>query len=556
MAGVVRQCQDLGFVTILNLCELSELVLSGAPVASAFRAEKSLLQTYLYSGICQITSHQAGQYVFCLERSAACVRMDVMSWHPGGMDARRTETYLRLLAEAELQHAQTGTADGAQEGKASAESRAEDCLGRLKAAAGALVGAGVLDEDVASSVLTEFRQALAARSLIAVPLGHPMLWPQGVGGREDTELPAAVGSVRAIPVGRMVWVADYGQRVEVSLLDLVVGSGRAVVTMTARWPPAPESGPDGGRPSGGRHPFVFHATDDRGDSYTVRVSGRSGPDLWEGVLALNPVPPEAIRWLELRPVSGEGVVRVEFYGPALRVLPVSEDCGPVSAGERVLDNAGWALLAAGPGAFGELAADMRYLASAAAALADAGELPPASPALGRVVELCRQLGIELEVTRGRLPVRPPAAIESAPGGLPSAWADVLARRGAGDGRPGTASAAVVMPELGGVRFALAGLQSSPGGFTLRVLVAEGQLPQARMTLGMRYAEPFSWQAVDDAGRSHVGSAEGWDREDGAGELFVRFSTPLDPSAGWLEICVADDHEGVRVEVPLSWVEGS
>jgi len=117
-----------------------------------------------------------------------------------------------------------------------------------------------------------------------------------------------------------------------------------------------------------------------------------------------------------------------------------------------------------------------------------------------------------------------------------------------------AQAAAVLPGPGGARLALAGLQSSAGGFTLRVLLAEGRLPPPRITLRLQYAEALSWQAADSSGRRHIGSLQGGDAD--RGQLFVRFSTPLDPSAVSAEIWVTGDGRDVKVTVPLSWTRAA
>lgn len=472
-------------------------------------------------------------------------------WHAVGVDAGRAETYMRLLIDVELRHTGGVTAERVAGSAVPAGSRAAGSLGRVMAAAGALVAAGMLDEDLAWTVVAELREALVLRDRIGYLAPDFRMLRRVAAARPLDELRAgAAGLVRAVPAGQVVSLDDHGRPVRVSLLALVVAPGWAVLTMAARWPPEPGSGPEGGRPAGVRHPFRFRVTDDRGAAYRAGVSGRSGPGLWEGLLRLYPVPPAGTRWLELSPVAGGDSVRVEIAAPGGQDHPVREDRNSASPGGRVLDTAAWALLAAAPDSFRELAAGMRHVGSAVAALVEVGALSPADPAAARLVELCRQLGIETGATEGEVHAqRAVADDQPASAGLPSDWASVLAHRGVRDGRAGTAPLAVVLPELGGVRLALAGLQSSPGGFTLRVLIVDGQLPQPRMTLGMRHAEPFTWWAVDNAGRSHAGSAEGWDDDNEPGHLRVRFRTPLSPSATSLGILVTGDTGSIRVTVP-------
>ena len=131
-------------------------------------------------------------------------------------------------------------------------------------------------------------------------------------------------------------------------------------------------------------------------------------------------------------------------------------------------------------------------------------------------------------------------------GLPGPWASVLSQRrdGPGEGRTGVLPLAIVLPEIDGARFVLAGLSSWERQVSMPV-AAWGWQPRPRV---FRPGQPFSWWARDDTGRWHVGRTSPFHLV--ARTFQVDFTPPLHPDATSLDIILTGSAARVTASVPL------
>ena len=181
-------------------------------------------------------------------------------------------------------------------------------------------------------------------------------------------------------------------------------------------------------------------------------------------------------------------------------------------------------------------------------LIGSGTLPAGDPAVLRLAGLGWRLGLDLG-PGGPVPSR----------ALPPAWISLLADGPRHDGLDATAPLAAGLPEIGGARFALAGLRSSRDGATLHVM-ASGWEPQGQGWLvhGTGPASSpldlsLSWRARDSTGRWHLVSGMSWGAASPTrGMIKMYLTPPLHPAATALEVIVTGPTSRVRATVPLGW----
>ena len=129
-----------------------------------------------------------------------------------------------------------------------------------------------------------------------------------------------------VPVGQVISIRDDEIRGELGLLAYLQTTQGGRFT-TAGWMhgPAPGLATQPPRP----RPFVsrqFTAADDKGASYTLRFSfrtGITGSAVWAGVLDLRPDPQHEIGWLDLRTAPAEPATRIRL-GPRDLQIPAPE----------------------------------------------------------------------------------------------------------------------------------------------------------------------------------------------------------------------------------------
>jgi hypothetical protein len=470
----------------------------------------------------------------------------------------QAETYLRVLAERELRWVleQPDPPPGPPGGRPPLAAAAQ-AVNRFRAAAGALIAAGAIDQATPTSVLAGLVEALTARSKL--PPVHPfrsLVTPRSGRPGPGPGLPG--GPVRVVPVGKPVPFADGGAADSVlHLLTLTLAPDLAVFTYAGRLPapshdpasgglPAEPFGPCGPASVSGRLAF----TDDQATCYQASLSGGGSIDgtWWSGEFSLSPIPPGDARWIDIAPASGPGAVRVELTGhavasrtpvpsrqPAAGALPSS-----ATPAERLLDSLAqdllWSTLWTGTGGRA-----LSELAGMIPALTAVGAIEPGAPALGRLAALAARLGISL-----------PAGLPAAPAGsLPPAWDSALAGRSRHDGHHGLAPAAAVLPETDGARFAITGLCSTEHAVILRAL-AWGW--HATRTPFPRTAGQYSWTALDDGGRWHVARHVNAPIGgiSGHGNTDIALIPPLHPAATSLDVILTGPTARTSATIPLNW----
>ena len=445
----------------------------------------------------------------------------------------RAETYLRILAETALRHAPNGD------------------TGRVGRAAEILVDADVLTDQLAAEILADFQVALRAR-------GVREAFTAGSRLRRLRSLPA--GGLfsrrgvqpepwRVLPLGP----APPGSR----LMSLIRTADRALAPAVLHFSPAPIA------------PFgtdvapltTLTATDDQGTGYRLGFpDGMWAGSTWTGTIALHPAPPPAATRLVIIGPNGP-VLRADLTAPPAALAAPVVGVGPAaeSPGERLFTRRAEGLLAtlarAIPDGPGPRMPDTREFA---AILEAAGALSPLSAAPARLAALGRQLGLAAEGPASEVPAR---------------WTALVAyygRRRRPAPATGTAAIGVVLPEIDGARFAVAGLHSGAPGTFLHV-VAGGLRALPRHPLPGRPGIPpgippggalrppvpvdsgFSWWARDDAGGWHLAAIEdvnpvgGWE-----GLLRMALLPPLGHPTTTLALEVSGPSQQVTATLPLRW----
>ena len=251
------------------------------------------------------------------------------------MDREGAETYLRLLAEAEMRGSLAPAA----------EPRPPD-TSRLMAVGHALTAVGALDPVIAEEILTDFRLAVSVRQLHgdpgqgpgqAVPVAQWLSQGRAVPHKKPHRAPApapsgsapsgsapsgsappgdAVGQERAdrfVPVGLTVPFRAGAISGELCLMSFAqTGTGARFVAAWAVRTPSLE--PQLGYQHPGLIPFdLFTVTDDRGARY--QLDHTPGSDMeWPNLISLSPAPPPSIRWLDVAPPYRRAV-RVDLRPP-------------------------------------------------------------------------------------------------------------------------------------------------------------------------------------------------------------------------------------------------
>jgi hypothetical protein len=481
------------------------------------------------------------------------------------MNRERAETFLRLLAEAELR-------ERVPRARGPGVAPFATMPVALPRAAWALTAVGAVDQETAEAVLADIDLALNVRRPPEPPdtPGSGPAGPRRFAGirpmprpRQQTP-PAAMtrgldGLDRYVPVGRMILFHDETISGELDLMSYAhTASGARLI---AAWQ---TRDPLGSRPRGLPPVENFTAADDRGNHYQLLLSVKGGRE--SGCeLALSPGPPPDIRWLEIT-APGEQAVRIDLGGqetrparPAGTQNPDIEDPGAqdfsaqgLSVGEFLLNRIADRLLTTMTGSppevtQGSLISLAAGLGAVIAALQAAEVLAVGSPVPGQLATLCASLDI-----RGHGIAAAPA-VE-----LPEPWLSVLShyrRR-----KPETAligddfaAVAATLPEFDGIRLVLLGLHNSAGVTWVNAL-ARGRLPRHQAgPLRVEVAFPLSIWIRDDAGRWHVAQAVGRS-EEGSGEaaLTLRLTPPLSRLPDWIEVRAAGPSAQARVAVPVRW----
>ena len=473
------------------------------------------------------------------------------------MHRERAETFLRLLAEAELRRAAAQPGDRAV---------VAGGLSRVMRVAGALTAVQAFGEEVTGPVLDDFEVALVTRG-IRSPAGYGRGLRSWMGSSAPPRGTSAVPDV-AVPVGQAIPV--HGEEVsgEVTLLSYAQTASGALLTFVAQPGQLRPVDPDGpwvtvpgppGWPAVRRRGSVmiphrqFTATDDRGASYQVSYQGNgSWPGEW--TLRLYPDPPRDLSWLDLSTTPGEPAARIKLTPagrPRVTVSPVTR-----SPGEQLLNNMAMRLLVTGavfpqfvlivltemalerPGPLPDTADG---LGDVIAALQASGALPPRSPVPGQLAALCARLNVT-----GHGITVPPAP------DLPEPWLGVLtdhqrATARAASVRDGCAAVAAALPGLDGTRLSILGLTSSADGTMLH---AHGSgLTHSYYGWPEKNLGPTIW-VHDSRGRWHATRVGKY--HEGDVTMHLQVVPPLSPGTAWIEIVLAGQSAEVRATLPLCW----
>jgi hypothetical protein len=481
------------------------------------------------------------------------------------MNRERAETFLRLLAEAELRDA--AGADAAPRAPWSADSP-DASFPRIARVARALTTVHALDLGTAQDILADFAIAVGARQRSDPdPLlrRRPWLAAGRVPARASPGPAARTGPDRFLPVGVSAPFRDGDLSGELNLLSYAqTGSGsRFTVTWRTRGPADP------GRSVRVRHgpafPMMFTVKDDKGTRYRLEFMVTGNPE-WAGEMRVVPDPPEQARWLEFSAPGGPAV-RISLDPPAGPDQPApgapdgDHGSGPPAAqtgcstGEHLLNTVADRMLVIAA----EYPQDLRLrlaathkgplsgvaagLGDTVAALEAAEVLSPLSAVPGQLAALCASL----RVSGHGLAV--PAA------DLPERWISVLAHYQRRKPNPapahdGHAAVAAGFPAVDGIRLALLGLYNADGDTRMHLL-ASGLDEDETWLPGLENV-PVSVWIRDSGGRWHVAGVAGAHYAEGEYLLRLRLVPPLARSTAWIEVLAAWRSAQVRASLPLRW----
>jgi hypothetical protein len=460
----------------------------------------------------------------------------------------RAERQLRLAAEAGLRRARALADDPGGPGRPSVFT---DCTLRLTNVAAALTAVGALEAERADDILIQFQASLAVRRRLQPQPAGPVL-RRGIRGLvpagsapppqpSEPEVPPPA-PWRLWPVGRMLPFRDEFAAGELYVLSLLVTEERAQALAIASIRPG---GSGGAGYLAGLGPLAnITATDDRGTAYRVNAEGGGIATRWEGQLTIDPAPPAGARWLEL--AAGPGVPRLRIDlgvgPPAADVTVQAQDRPP---GEQLLEHAAQQILASAVIRPEHIRRQAAGLGDVIAALEAAEALSPLSPVPGYLATICERLSIDGH----GITAAPTAA-------LPGPWLSVLAWYGRRHRPPvhdGTAAAGTVLPDVGGARVAVGGLQTSDNRSFLHLVVAPRPSAGPLADAGPLSQLGFSCWLRDDTRQWHLAVPESW-RGDPAGQVTgtLQVLPPLGRDTARVTLLASTLTGRVRAEVPLHW----
>jgi hypothetical protein len=431
------------------------------------------------------------------------LRRSTAAFSSSTMRARRARRYANRTISAWRRQQHGGAYDG---------------LRRLAAAANALVTVGAVDEQVADAIVADHEAALALRQRIfpgsvrmmpARPAGSPPGGPFGV---------VSIGARTAIELS--------GGQAEITLLGLLIGPDRAVLTIAARQPANADY-------DAAEFLMPARGVDNQGGSYRAGFSGGGSDEEWIGQLTLHPALRPGLRWLDMTFRPGTAPIRIKLdqarppEAVAIEPLPQAGIAG------RYIDTVAERLFASEPRHRPDLGEDV-------ATFLGAGVITPDSPAIARLVTLSRRLDASV----------PPSLADVPDTELPEKWENVLASGTVQDGPTGIVGATAVLPELDGTRWAIAGLRSKPRSAELHVLGWGRQRHNRHYHAWM--PGNFSWWVRDSAGRWHASSMSSGSWGDDHADLTLELRPALHPEATSIDVIVTGTSGRVLVTLPLEW----
>ncbi len=482
------------------------------------------------------------------------------------MKSRQAQTYLRLLADAELRRTRAGERQERGRGEESGPGRAMGTAewsrsavaankaldletglppgGLTRLVARTLATVGAVDRTYAEAIMGDLDAGLAMRGLNqhgAGPGPPGPAWPLLTLGREASLPLGPLGTgMRVIPLTARLPLELPDEGAGLELLAYVEAPAEAIIV--------------GFGPRVRARRFMnLPAVDDQGRRYELAFR-HVVPDgvLWEGSLRPPPSPGGAVRWLEVTSAEGMRSLRIELQAQALRANAAVTPVTARSRAELLAEAAAADLLAAAlmPVPFaqvsGAVKAETAGMAGVLASFQHLGLLSPDSPALRRLLALCDRFGVRVpgDASQG-------AGLKTE---LPDSWEAVLMERSRRDGRNAVMRLAVALPAIDGTRLALTALESGPDRAMLHVLALSWTPPSFDLRAFSGTGEPpLSWWAEDDTGQWHTASGGSWLRHgDREWSGIVRLRPPLHQAAKSLELTITGMSERLRVKLPLCW----
>lgn len=481
------------------------------------------------------------------------------------MDHQRAETYLRLLAEAELRRVIALPAGS---------SASQWYAPALTLAAQALSAVGAIDGRIAGQIRADFDVACAARQpRLLTAAGQP---PGGLSLAAQARLdwlthvpaPAAAEALprpgqavsppanwQIVPVGKGIAPDGfYDEQFVLAYLQAPRAAWFTLAVQSLGLLPGDSPGHQPGTPPR-RHQFT--AADDQGNHYQLRFRARHE----QAVLELRPHPPQPIRWLDLRVAPGQPTVRIDLDTrdrqiPALGITVTPQAASP---GELLLDIIAARILTHAADCPHDIPEQLAAtqpkllphrppeLGAVTAALQAAGALPPDSPVPGQLAGLCARLGIG-----GHAITAPPAK------DLPERWESLLGSCHRQAPRhaltPGSwAVPAAELPELDGVRLAVAGLQHNRSGTTMHLMASGVTIGNDWIYSRLVHPLPVLW-IRDSNSHWHTTWTRGAMPHQDSNEtiLWLGINPPLEQGTGWIEITAAGRSAQACARLPLSW----
>ena len=477
----------------------------------------------------------------------------MQAWRVGD---ERAETYLRLLAEAELRRAgdqlrrldvAAGTDVWADPGMTPFRT-AESARGRSYGPGGSSSRPACSTRITSTAFAADLHAAIKVRSRLLLNwdrrrgMLHRTMFAPSVRRRRLAPLARRCGST---PIGRALRVAGDRAPSALHLMSLVRTETEAVITVVMRmhWPPDGSSadleltgaGPHHCRTtSSGRWTTRGLAT--RSGSRAVgagRSPGAASPGCHPCPRAMS----GGLTWSATEPASSgslSGRRQRPAAGPRRRwPKPVA-----IGLGERLLVLEAERILASGD-ARGPVEGPVP--GEIITVLTETGAIAADSPVPGQLAALCQRLG-----AAGHGITVPPA------GEIPAPWASVIAHREApepaGDAEV-FAPLACVLPDVDGARFALTGLNTAAGESHLHVI--SSGMPQLADRFQWDWTPGFSWWLKDTAGNWHVATAgEPCTLEHGMQAFWLRLTPPLATVPDAAEIVVTGPATRARATVTV------
>jgi hypothetical protein len=416
---------------------------------------------------------------------------------------------------------------------------------RITGLAAAMTAIGAISEATQNQVLEDYQTSLAIRGMTDPNLifGH-LPWRPWV----QSPHPHASGPLRATPVGVVADSDIDGRSARIYLGTLVTSATSARLTFRARFEQSAERSPAVSAQQHqvrARHHSMLHAlqnfaaTDSLGGSYGVHFSGGGGSEDWRGRLDISPVPPAAVRWLDLSVPGATAPMRIPLDAAPPGHAVSSRPLDPAGIADRYLDNCMVEQIQEIRPADYEDGGDWPGVFELAADLLAAGVLTIQSPSLARLAAVARWL-------KRRLP-DPLTGVE--PGVVPAEWLSLLARAASTDGPTGVIPVAAALPVVDGAHCVVTELESEADSMALQVH-AQGWPDPHRYGVGR--AELFRWSARDDVGGWYTSSESGWSYSDGEADMDLRLRPAANPRAHELRIILTGRTAEASVTVPLNW----